>query len=223
MTDPNALNVFIYCLLMANSKGEGRVSRHSTSKFLEMNPSTFRDAFARLEEKYNLTTSEPTGRFTRYSLKNWSKYQTLNDRSDDNATTMRRQCDDTINKNKNKNKKYITCAVFESDEVQKKTEDEVKKEAKRFLKGFNEIKDTNYRSIKGFFSNYLYWRESYHPREMLQAVAKSNSTTQDFYLNITPTILFRQSNKKGSCDYIGDLLALKTGKDKINQVAKAMQ
>jgi hypothetical protein len=104
MTDQTALTVFIYLLLTANSKGEGRVSRHSTSQILEMHPSTFRDAFTRLEKKYDLTTTEPTGRFTRYFLKNWSKYQTLDDRMNDNSTTIRRQFDDTINKNKNKNK-----------------------------------------------------------------------------------------------------------------------
>lgn len=94
-----------------------------------------------------------------------------------------------------------------SKENDKIEENEYTKESEQFLSKFNEIRGTNHKSVRGFLSNYSFWRETYTYDEIIKAV--ENAAHDDWFNKVLePALLFRKSNKAGNVDYIGRLLNL---------------
>jgi hypothetical protein len=93
--DPNAKAVFLHLLLIADSNGKGRVSRFKTSIELGMKPSTFVGALKRCHQRYGLADIKTNNSYTTFSLKNWSKYQSIGDTSTDIKPTSNRHVTDT--------------------------------------------------------------------------------------------------------------------------------
>ena len=79
-------------------------------------------------------------------------------------------------------------------------------ELETVLQIFNEVLKTDYRSYKSFSSNYEFWRKTYTPEQIEQAIRNIpfNSFWKD---KMQPMILFRIKNPQGeNVDWIGSLL-----------------
>ncbi len=76
-------------------------------------------------------------------------------------------------------------------------------ELETVLQIFNEVLKTDYRSYKSFSANYEYWRKTYTPEEIEQAIR--NIPSDSFWNDkIDPTIFFRRKYQNGeNADYIG--------------------
>lgn len=75
LRDHTAWALFTWMLLTCNRKGEVIVSRFTTSRALSMNPSTFRHALERLEQKHQTVAISKTNKFSVVRIVNWAKYQ----------------------------------------------------------------------------------------------------------------------------------------------------
>jgi len=76
-------------------------------------------------------------------------------------------------------------------------------ELETVLQIFNEVLKTDYRSYKSFSANYEYWRKTYTPGEIEQAIR--NIPSDSFWNDrIDPTVFFRRKYQNGeNADYIG--------------------
>jgi hypothetical protein len=76
-------------------------------------------------------------------------------------------------------------------------------ELETVLQIFNEVLKTDYRSYKSFSANYEYWRKTYTPEEIEQAIR--NIPSDSFWNDrIDPTVFFRRKYQNGeNADYIG--------------------
>lgn len=76
-------------------------------------------------------------------------------------------------------------------------------ELETVLQIFNEVLKTDYRSYKSFSSNYEFWRKTYTPEEIEQAIR--NIPSDSFWNDrIDPTVFFRRKYQNGeNADYIG--------------------
>jgi hypothetical protein len=76
-------------------------------------------------------------------------------------------------------------------------------ELETVLQIFNDVLKTDYRSYKSFSANYEYWRKTYTPEEIEQAIR--NIPSDSFWNDrIDPTIFFRRKYQNGeNADYIG--------------------
>lgn len=76
-------------------------------------------------------------------------------------------------------------------------------ELETVLQIFNDVLKTDYRSYKSFSANYEYWRKTYTPEEIEQAIR--NIPSDSFWNDrIDPTVFFRRKYQNGeNADYIG--------------------
>jgi len=76
-------------------------------------------------------------------------------------------------------------------------------ELETVLQIFNEVLKTDYRSYKSFSANYEFWRKTYTPEEIEQAIR--NIPSDSFWNDrIDPTVFFRRKYQNGeNADYIG--------------------
>ena len=102
----------------------------------------------------------------------------------------------TINNNKDNKNILIKKSIKEKPK---------NNECEKWLKYFNKICKTSYRSIKPIVKNFNYWHEIYSIPEM--EIVIQLAQVDDWYKDkLTPTLLLRTKNKNGECDYIGELL-----------------
>lgn len=116
ISDPTALQIFVWILITVNYKtGKMTSSRSVASQELKIKPRTFHKALTeRLQQKYNLVTLSSDNKKTIISVNNWNKYQGLSDSVGDNKTLKRgQQSDSTQAAQEIKNNKNI----YTSNEV----------------------------------------------------------------------------------------------------------
>tara|TARA_R110002072_G_scaffold97926_2_gene215431 strand:- start:5152 stop:5838 length:687 start_codon:yes stop_codon:yes gene_type:complete len=106
---------------------------------------------------------------------------------------------DSVNVTKKRNaKKYISS---NGDEY---TEAEILEKYKSLISKWNEIKGTKFKAGPNNLASFKFWFEIYSANEIVDAVRNHDNTFWNEKLD--PTFLFRQKNKNGPCDYIGELL-----------------
>ena len=101
-------------------------------------------------------------------------------------------------KKEKKEKKYI------SSNGDKYTEAEILEKYKSLISKWNEIKGTKFKAGPNNLASFKFWFEIYSANEIVDAVKNHDNTFWNEKLD--PTFLFRQKNKNGPCDYIGELL-----------------
>ncbi len=75
---------------------------------------------------------------------------------------------------------------------------------KSLIKKWNEIKKTRFKPSKNNLKNFQYWFSIYSAAEIVEAIKKHDDS---FWMKeLSPELLFRQTNKSGAADYIGELL-----------------
>jgi hypothetical protein len=141
--DETAFRLFIYFLLIANSKGECRISYTQTSKFLKIPKSTLYGVITRIAKKYKIANTFPNGRFTLISICNWYKYQSTN-RTVDRILTERSPNVYYVYKNKNKNN---TCKILQKKETE--TTSISSKQRQNNIQRLNDIKK-NFLNINNY-------------------------------------------------------------------------
>lgn len=104
LLDQTALQIFVWLLLVVNSKGEKIFGRIWASKELGIKPTTFYDAVNRLSVKYKIAVIQTDNRKTKITLINWAKYQSSRSSPSYAPTSDRHQTDTYI---RIKNKEYI--------------------------------------------------------------------------------------------------------------------
>ena len=106
---------------------------------------------------------------------------------------------DSVNVTKKRNtKKYISS---NGDEY---TEAEILEKYKSLISKWNDIKGTKFKAGPNNLASFKFWFEIYSANEIVDAVKNHDNTFWNEKLD--PTFLFRQKNKNGPCDYIGELL-----------------
>lgn len=191
MRDSIAVHIFMWILISVDYKTGKMISgRFWASSLLGIKPITYYKVLKRLAKKYDLVTLSSNNKNTTILVKNWNKYQGDNNTSSNNKVTTKEQQSNTNQEIKNK-------------------EDKKEREAISFLETFNGIRKTNYKTTDQWIKNFIYWREHYTLEEIGKAVGMAK---HDRFMDsaMTPTWLFRTRNKNGECDYIGDLLNIKT-------------
>lgn len=92
--DNNAKIVLLHILINCDENGKWEISRNRTSQEVNLKPSTFRDAVARLRDKYEIVTTKTTGEWTDIQVMNWELYQQderqASRHDDDSETTSSR-------------------------------------------------------------------------------------------------------------------------------------
>lgn len=139
------------------------------------------------------------------------------DKASDKATdTIDKQRNNrTIEQLNNEIKEYKESEVFDlkienKKPTSKKSNIEVLSkyhdELETILQIFNDVLKTDYRSYKSFSLNYEYWRKTYTPEQIEQAIR--NIPLNSFWKDkMQPMILFRIKNPQGeNVDWIGSLL-----------------
>lgn len=116
MTDPTALQIFIWILISVDYQTGKMVSgRFWAGEELKMNPNTFYKALTeRLQQKYDLVTLSSNNKNTVISVKNWSIYHIDGNNSSNNKVTTGQQQSNnkvTLNKNIKNIKNYINTYV----------------------------------------------------------------------------------------------------------------
>jgi hypothetical protein len=105
--DHNAVMVFMTLLLIADKrKGEWSGGRHQLAEKVGLKSTTTYQALKRLE-KAKMVTLSSNNKYTVIHLCNFKKYQQVDDKSNDNQMTTRRQPDDTLTRIKNKELRSI--------------------------------------------------------------------------------------------------------------------
>jgi hypothetical protein len=110
--DHNAAIVFLTLLLLADKKkGEWAGGRHQLAERVGLKSTTTYQALKRLE-KAKMVTLSSNNKYTVVHLCNFKKYQQVDDKSNDNQMTTRRQPDDTLTRIKNKELRNTTNVVL---------------------------------------------------------------------------------------------------------------
>lgn len=123
MRDSTALQIFIYLLGSADDKGYGIFTKRKSAKFLCLNTSTFYKGILRCAKKYDLVTLMVTARFTKYSILNWDKYQSIGNRTGNRSVTAReplsikRYIDETKIENKKEKEKKELSPIVSGDKT----------------------------------------------------------------------------------------------------------
>lgn len=89
--DMTAKCVFMHLLLIANDNGKGWFTRTSISDELGVNSNTIYSALVRCAKKYDLVNISSNSRKTTFSIKNWSKYQTIGNNDINSPSTAHQQ------------------------------------------------------------------------------------------------------------------------------------
>lgn len=177
----NLIIVWIWLLTHCDQDGVVTVGRDQVAKDLDLHPSSVKRCFEHFNKNMPEVTTEPTNSFTRFTFKNWEKYQRKRPGS---RPTSDQQV--TTNKElKNKERIHICTSL---------------------LNEYNQQMKTEYSSIIPLQDNISYWLEIYSPDDIKKAIA--NIKHDDFWKkNITPEKFFRQRNQRGEkVDRIGEFL-----------------
>lgn len=104
--DNTAFLVFTKLLLVVNRNGVYTTGRFAFADYVGLKPTTAYQALRRLQND-NKVTLESNNRYTKITLVNWSKYQSVDNKNDSKMTTNRQQ-DDTKQEYRIKNKELST-------------------------------------------------------------------------------------------------------------------
>ena len=100
-------------------------------------------------------------------------------------------------------KQVLTKETLTKETIQKK-----EGELEQYLKTFNEVYGTKYKSVVALKKNFELWRKEYSIEEVLRAVKRSKNVF--WAKQPTPELILRTRNKNGECDYIGEILNSKS-------------
>tara|TARA_R110000772_G_scaffold29357_1_gene73397 strand:- start:208 stop:855 length:648 start_codon:yes stop_codon:yes gene_type:complete len=179
--------------------------RDLIAKELRMSVQQIRTALNKLELTGEVTI-ESSSQGTKVQLIKYKEYQMPTSEqpasnqpvTNEQPTSNQRVTTNNKDNKEKKEKKYI------SSNGDKYTEAEILEKYKSLISKWNEIKGTKFKAGPNNLASFKFWFEIYSANEIVDAVKNHDNTFWNEKLD--PTFLFRQKNKNGPCDYIGELL-----------------
>ena len=182
-------------------------------EIIEFSKNQYSSNIIALKENYKANDKAQYKALDKALIKHGTKQSESTVQSIDSITKQRNNR--TIEQLNNEIKEYKESEVFDlkienKKPTSKKSNIEVLSkyhdELETILQIFNDVLKTDYRSYKSFSLNYEYWRKTYTPEQIEQAIR--NIPLNSFWKDkMQPMILFRIKNPQGeNVDWIGSLL-----------------